>query len=378
MLRDEHLAGAGRAATRAPMCTAIPATLPSSSSHSPVCRPARTSSPSSPRPRGSRARSGSPAPARRSVAKKPSPAVSISWPRKRASSRADQRRGGARAARATPVAELGGALGRADDVGEQHGGEDALGLRRRLAHAGEELLDLVAAPVGVAAPGQWSSPGSSTKLGPRDVGGEIAARLDARPVAAAVEHERRHADGGRTCRTSISGSCGTSVEAAPGLRRAQARRHRKRVVLASSASARAPWRRVLVDRRRHRSTRRSSGALVLAAATGSRAPTSPREAAVQDQRRALAPGTSPRRGPPSARLRRHPSIAARSDPAASITARTSSMRVSSVGDLLTRSDRPVPRLSKRIRRENEAIPSRRWAKSGCSHRSSTFEIAPAS
>jgi hypothetical protein len=38
--------GAASAATRAPVWTAIPATLPSTSSHSPVCRPARTSMPS--------------------------------------------------------------------------------------------------------------------------------------------------------------------------------------------------------------------------------------------------------------------------------------------------------------------------------------------
>ncbi len=55
-------------------------------------------------------------------------------------------------------------------------------------------------------------------------------------------------------------------------------------------------------------------------------------------------------GPPSDA----PSRAARSDPTASITARTSSMRVSSVAAPLTGSDMPWPRLSKRIRRENDA------------------------
>src|SRR5438105_8839153 len=47
---------------------------------------------------------------------------------------------------------------------------------------------------------------------------------------------------------------------------------------------------------------------------------------------------------------------------ASMTARTSSMRVSSVGAPLTRSDIPVPRLSKRIRRQNEESRSRNGAK----------------
>ena len=52
-----------------------------------------------------------------------------------------------------------------------------------------------------------------------------------------------------------------------------------------------------------------------------------------------------------------PSSVARSDPAASITARTSSMRSSSVGTSFTGSDIPMPRLSKRISRENEASRS---------------------
>src|SRR5215469_7429752 len=45
-----------------------------------------------------------------------------------------------------------------------------------------------------------------------------------------------------------------------------------------------------------------------------------------------------------------PNTAARSDPAASITARISSLRSSSVGTPATRSDRPVPRLSNRSTR----------------------------
>ena len=48
--------------------------------------------------------------------------------------------------------------------------------------------------------------------------------------------------------------------------------------------------------------------------------------------------------------------AARSDPTASMTARTSSMRSSSVAIPQSRSDKPVPRLSKQITRQNE--PSR--------------------
>ena len=47
-----------------------------------------------------------------------------------------------------------------------------------------------------------------------------------------------------------------------------------------------------------------------------------------------------------------PKSAACVDPTASMTARTSSMRCSSLGGSVTGSERPVPRLSRRIRREN--------------------------
>ena len=54
------------------------------------------------------------------------------------------------------------------------------------------------------------------------------------------------------------------------------------------------------------------------------------------------------------------------EPTASITARTSSMRCSSVGSSSsgTRSESPVPRLSKRISRENEASRRRKRANDG--------------
>src|SRR6267143_1262413 len=61
-----------------------------------------------------------------------------------------------------------------------------------------------------------------------------------------------------------------------------------------------------------------------------------------------------------------PSSAALFDPAASITARTSSMRCSRLGRGCTRSDIPQPRLSNRIRRENEARRCRNAAIAGSS------------
>ena len=65
-------------------------------------------------------------------------------------------------------------------------------------------------------------------------------------------------------------------------------------------------------------------------------------------------------------------------PTASSTARTSSIRCSSVGSrsFETRSDIPVPRLSNRIRRENDARRSRKRAGCGFSHWSTTFETQP--
>jgi len=49
-------------------------------------------------------------------------------------------------------------------------------------------------------------------------------------------------------------------------------------------------------------------------------------------------------------------IAARSEPAASMTARMSSIRVSRSGIPCARSDIPRPRLSNRINRANEDMP----------------------
>src|SRR5213596_2960797 len=54
-----------------------------------------------------------------------------------------------------------------------------------------------------------------------------------------------------------------------------------------------------------------------------------------------------------------PMTAARWDPTASMTARTSSIRTSSGESAGTASDMPVPRLSKTISRANEAMRSKR-------------------
>ena len=69
-------------------------------------------------------------------------------------------------------------------------------------------------------------------------------------------------------------------------------------------------------------------------------------------------------------------MAARLLPAASITARTSSMRVSSDGTSFTMSDMPVPRLSNVISRPMLPRRSFRRRRPGTSQVISTCEAAP--
>ena len=79
-------------------------------------------------------------------------------------------------------------------------------------------------------------------------------------------------------------------------------------------------------------------------------------------------------GPPS----ETPSSTARSEPTASITARTSSRRCSSVGSFSTGtgSDSPVPRLSKRIRRDIDASRPRNRANDGSLQKYSRCDTHP--
>ena len=77
-------------------------------------------------------------------------------------------------------------------------------------------------------------------------------------------------------------------------------------------------------------------------------------------------------GPPSDT----PMTAARSEPAASMTARRSSIRTSSGVPASTGSESPVPRLSKKISRESDAISSKIARKPGTSITKSTFDVVP--
>ena len=71
-----------------------------------------------------------------------------------------------------------------------------------------------------------------------------------------------------------------------------------------------------------------------------------------------------------------PNTVARDEPAASITARMSSIRSSIVGGLEAGSDMPVPRLSNTINRENDASRVKNRARFGSSHATSTCDTKP--
>ena len=184
------------AATRAAVCTAMPLMSSSRSSTSPVCTPARTSRP---RPRNTsritvahRMAGGSVEPGEGAVAggldltaveaRKLAPDLGI-----------------VPAEQVLPslVAELDRSLRGVDDVGKQHGGQDALDRRRR-PDAGKELLDLIEHGIGVARKEQVVVALDLDELGPGDAVGEVATHLDAHhPVVPPVKHESRHLDRGQ-------------------------------------------------------------------------------------------------------------------------------------------------------------------------------------
>ena len=92
------------------------------------------------------------------------------------------------------IPESRGPLGRAHDVGEEHGGKDAVWLWA-VPDACQELLDLVDDGVAVLAPGQMIAPGKLHELGARNLlGHEAAGGGGEEPIAGAVQDERRYAD----------------------------------------------------------------------------------------------------------------------------------------------------------------------------------------
>ena len=105
-----------------------------------------------------------------------------------------------------------------------------------------------------------------------------------------------------------------------------------------------------------------------------------RKPAGERRRRAPAPdsgpGASPRKASPADRFPKFQAGLLAAEPAASITARTSSMRWSRPGNALTRSDRPVPRLSNMMTRALLPNWSSQRAKPGSSQQASACDTKP--
>ena len=180
------------AATRAPMCTAIPPSLPSTRSHSPVWSPARISMPSA--RTASRIDGAHADGARRPVERREEPVAGrVDLAAAEALELApDERVVPLEQVAPAPVAELRRPLGRADDVGEEHRREHAVGLGHRGAtpvrnssiSSSERVL--VADPRQVVVARQLDEPRAGDLLG------DVAALLDV--------HDR----GRRVrCRTSV-------------------------------------------------------------------------------------------------------------------------------------------------------------------------------
>ena len=116
-----------------------------------------------------------------------------------------------------PIPERGGSFRRTHDVGEEHRGQDSIDLDLVTAPR-EKLLDLVRDGIHVADPGCVVSAGKLDEARAADVRGKVAALFDMDDaIALPVEDERRHMDGGRTGRTSISLFISMTATAAPGL-----------------------------------------------------------------------------------------------------------------------------------------------------------------
>src|SRR2546423_484745 len=95
------------------------------------------------------------------------------------------------------VTERCRALGGADDVGKEDGGEHPIGLGGR-PDAGEELFDLVDHLALVANKRKVVRPGKLEEPGIRDSSRDVATLFDVRvEVTGAVEDERRHANRGK-------------------------------------------------------------------------------------------------------------------------------------------------------------------------------------
>ena len=242
-------------ATRAPMCTAMPAMSSPCSSTSPVCSPARTSTPSG---RAAAAIACAHEIARAgpsNVARMSSPRVLTSRPRKRSSSRRTAARNVSSSSRHLRSPSSASRCGRFDDVDEQHRREHAVDLDRALgAVAGEELLDEIEHVVvaAVVAARRGTSPGQLDEARAGDVLRDVLPEPERQDrIAGAVDHAASaRSTAGSALRTSISTLRGqrppppssASPRCARSARRSR-RRPRRRIAApknACSAAARAP------------------------------------------------------------------------------------------------------------------------------------------
>ena len=182
------------APTRAARWTATPPTSSPISSTSPQCSPTRTSKPERAGRVGDRpaaADRASRAGERRQEPVAERLHLAPAEPRQLAADRGVVRRQQLPPAR---VAELRESLRRADDVGEHHGREHAVGLGSR-AVPGQELLDLAEHRLGVPGPRQVIDPRKLDVPGARDPRGELAAGAPVdHAVPASVQDQGRDVD----------------------------------------------------------------------------------------------------------------------------------------------------------------------------------------
>ena len=181
---------------------------------------------------------------------------------------------------------------------------------------------------------------------------------------------------GRTCRTSESKAICSKTRAAPGLTAKRSKRPHDCTCCSSWAMLGAKSFAVMPvpHSRSIRAKRRSIWVGVIP--QGYSGSESPRANVPYSTSAAVLSGyVAAKRihiGPPS----EIPNSVACSDPAASITARTSSIRCSSVGRVATGSESPVPRLSSRIKRQKDVSRRRNLANDGSSQAFSTCETQP--
>ena len=173
-----------------------------------MCTPARTSMPRAPTASAIAEAQRTARAGPSNVAKNPSPAVPTSTPRNRRIQCPDRRVVPLEEVAPRSIAHHGCAIGRTDDVGEDHGGEHPVELRFHVGQVGEEAIHALRA-VREQLPRVFSA-GKLEEDRAGDVRGGIPALLDRFDrIVRDVGHERRRLDqggarGGRRCRATSS------------------------------------------------------------------------------------------------------------------------------------------------------------------------------